>query len=121
MDYSNIIMANYDISNILKIETINNGNINKTYIVYTNNNKYIFQKLSKEVFKNPYKVMKNIESVTNFLKDKKVNETLNIIYTKDNKFLLEIYQNGEKEYYRLYNYIENKVSYNRISDKNIAY
>lgn len=121
MNYSKTIMDNYNIDNILKIELINIGNVNQTYKIYTDKQNYIFQKINREAFKEPYKLMNNIENITKFLKSQTIDETLNIIYTKNNKSLLEIFENDTLEYYRLYNCIENKTSYDKITDIKLAY
>ena len=47
----------------------NNGNINKTFLVtYKMDDgeikQFIFQKINTTVFKEPYKLMKNIENIT---------------------------------------------------------
>ena len=56
----------------IDISTINKGNINSTYIcTYMMNNgeikKYIVQKINTTVFKEPYKLMKNIEGITKWI------------------------------------------------------
>ena len=48
-------------SNILRIERINSGLINKTYkIIYSDNESYILQKVNKKAIKNPKEIMFNI-------------------------------------------------------------
>lgn len=115
MNYINLIKENYDIDNIINMECINNGKINNTYKVITNTKNYIFQRINKEAFKNPYNLMDNIENITNYLKSKCVN-TLNIIHTKDNKPLIQ----ENNEYYRLYESIDG-VTYKKTDDLNILY
>lgn len=111
---------------ITGIEENVQGNINSTYLLtFQNGNethRYLLQKINSNVFKEPYLVMKNIELVTNHIQAK-LNKlpgtsykTLSFIPTNDNKFLCT-YTNsdGEKEYYRMYNYIENCISYNNFN------
>ena len=109
----------------------NQGNINKTYVLtYLENNKkrkYLIQKINSNVFKEPYLVMKNIELVTSHitkkLKENKdtIHKTLNIIKTKDNENLYTyINSDGEKEYYRAFDFIENCISYDSFNDSNDA-
>ncbi len=105
----------------------NQGNINKTYILTyidkSKTNKYLLQKINSNVFKNPYLVMKNIELITNHITNKlkkmkdTTHKTLTIIKTKNNENLYT-YTNddGEKEYYRAYNFIENCISYDSFND-----
>jgi len=108
-----------------KYEENNQGNINKTYILIFEKNdkqkKYLLQKINANVFKEPYLVMKNIEHVTNHIKTKLLNDsehkTLNIIKTLDGENLLTfINKDGEKEYYRAFDYIENAISYDSLND-----
>ena len=100
---------------LVDYKTINSGIINNTYVITMNDNgnisKYIVQKINTTVFTEPYKLMKNIEGVTGYLKrqlakanDKK-HQVLEIVKTKDNKTLCYVDDNGERDYYRIYEYI----------------
>ena len=114
---------------IKNIEENNQGNINKTYIIICDDNgkdkKYLIQKINANVFKEPYLVMKNIELVTEHIKKKleeygdNIHKTLNIIKTNDDENLY-IYVNtdGEKEYYRAFDYIDNCISYDSLNESN---
>lgn len=115
MNYINLIKENYDISNIINMECINNGKINNTYKIITNTKKYIFQKINSDVFNNPYNLIYNIENITNYLKQKNGN-TLNLIHTKNNKSLIKI----GNDYYRIYENIEG-ITYNKTDDLDIIY
>jgi len=112
---------------LIGIEENCQGNINSTYLVtFRNGNditKYLLQKINSYVFKEPYLVMKNIELVTNHIKAKLENlpntnyQTLSFVHTIDNLLLYtHINPEGEKEYYRMYEYIDNCVSYNNFSE-----
>ena len=86
-------------------------------------NKYLLQKINSNVFKEPYLVMKNIDLVTNHIQKKlkengdEIHKTLNIVKTKNNDNLLTyINSDGEKEYYRAFNYIQDCISYNNLND-----
>ena len=122
------IIKQFDIKGNL-IKTIENtqGNINKTYVLLFNDNgtqkKYLLQKINSNVFKEPYLVMKNIELITNFLQKKldyhhdSDHKTLNIIKTTDGENLCAVINNaGEKEYYRVFNFIENSKSYDNLKE-----
>ena len=72
-------------------ETFGNGHINDTYIV-KGNPKHTIQKINTYVFKNPEKLMDNVEAVTSHLKKKIIanggdpeRETLTVIKSKDGK------------------------------------
>lgn len=127
------ILENYDIEgNLIGIETNNSGNINKTYIVKFLNNekeeKYLVQKINNSVFSEPYKLMKNIEGVTNFLKVQLQKEqdmehkTLEIVKTKEDSLLCVIEDDKhEKEYYRVYKFIEDAIAYDFSTDKIVVF
>ena len=63
--------------NILDITCKNVGNINQTYVAtYKMNDnstkRFIIQKINTTVFKEPYKLMKNIENITNWIEKKSI-------------------------------------------------
>ena len=105
------------------------GNINSTHLITFNNGgtekKYLLQKINHSVFKNPFLVMKNITLITNHIRKKLskmegINQkTLTLIPTVKNKNeFMYVYTNsdGEKEYYRMYEYIDDCISYNNFSE-----
>lgn len=57
-----------------RFETVRNGHINNTFIVYFDDDgrtkDYIVQKLNTYVFKNPVEVMENITEITEFIRNK---------------------------------------------------
>lgn len=118
---------------LLRIDTNNSGNINKTFIATFKmkdgtERKYLIQKINTSVFTEPYKLMKNIEGVTNYLtkalaraKDPS-HKTLEVIKTKEGGPLCIIEEaNGTREYYRAYNYIDNAISYDSSINPQIVY
>ena len=102
----------------------NQGNINSTYmLVFNDNKKYLLQKINSYVFKEPYLVMRNIDLVTKHIKKKlqqmndTTHKTLNVIKTNNNDNTYTFVNgDGEKEYYRAYEYIDNCISYNSFED-----
>ena len=135
MDEMMNICAQFDIKGKLtKIECHGSGNINKTFMgIYQMENgetkNFIFQKINTMVFKEPYKLMKNIENVTSFIEMKtqfcgdEIHPCLSVIKSNNNKSLVEIKdpKTGEKQYYRAYNCIENSISYDVSTDKKVVY
>lgn len=89
--------------NVLSVEQINDGLINKTYYVCTDaNRKYVLQQINNFVFKKPYEIMENIVFVTNHLKEQNGNvDTLELIATSDEDYILKI----NNDIYRMYKYI----------------
>lgn len=114
---------------ITKISESLQGNINSTYYVTYENDgdkkKYLLQKINHSIFKNPFLVMKNINLITNHIKDKLSNmenakqKTLTLIPLKNcpTEFMyVYINPDGEKEYFRMYEFISNCISYNNFSE-----
>ncbi len=95
-----------------------NGHINDTFKVVCNdeNNNdvaYILQAVNSNVFKEPKKVMENIERVTTYLRKfaKEDREVLSLIPTVDGK----VYYEDENGYFwRMYNFIGDSVCIDRI-------
>lgn len=127
------ILDNYNIpGKLLDVKQVSTGNINRTYVIKYDNNgiekRYLVQKINTEVFKNPYELMQNIENVTNHIKNKIIinndneHKVLQIIKTKENEPLCIINENNkDKSYYRIYDFIENSVSYDNSQDSKIVY
>ena len=124
------LVNNFNIKGeIVDIISNNTGNINKTYMVLVNDEgtekKYVLQKINTTVFNEPYLLMNNIENVTNYCREylKNNNEdikrgTLNVIRTKNNK---NLYRTKNNEYYRIYDFVENAISYDKTENKDIFY
>jgi len=123
------IIKNFDIrGDIKELNSINNGIINTTYVVKTddkgNINKYLLQKINTSIFTEPFKLMKNIENVTKYisLNDSESKDTINVIKAKNG---LPLYVTSDpfshKEYYRVYNYIDNTILYNKSEKTEIVY
>lgn len=82
------------------------GHINRTYRVTTSDSDYIVQQINTTVFADVDSLMNNIKLVTEHLV-KKGKETLEIIPTLDG----ELYLRHGDEYFRMYCYIGNSLSY----------
>ncbi|WP_130837783.1 phosphotransferase enzyme family protein [Lachnoclostridium sp. Marseille-P6806] len=90
------------------------GHINDTYLVECAR-PYILQRLNTEIFHEPLALMKNIESVTLFLREKITaqggdpdRETLTLIPTQDGSFH---YIDGENNFFRMFLFITDAVTY----------
>lgn len=105
-------------------EPFGEGHINDTYAVYTKNaskppKRYILQRINNNVFKNPPNVMDNIEKVTSHIENRLIDagkdpkrRVLKIVKTKNKNFF---YRSSDLKYYRVYNFIENAISYQSAS------
>jgi len=115
------------------IYPIGSGHINDTFVIETHYNRrmkrYVIQKINKNVFKEPNKVMDNIKLVTeklhNNIKKRGGNperESLTLINSKDG---LHYWISPEKDYWRCYFFIEGACTYNFVKNnekgKHLAY
>lgn len=99
-----------------------NGHINDTYLV--SGKRYILQRINTGIFKSPERLMQNIVSVTEFLKEKiklsggdTERETLTVIKTKSGEDFLRL---GE-DCYRVYPFIEGSRTIEKISNSRDLY
>ncbi len=99
---------------IQNIEPYGEGHINLTFLITTDVSKYILQKINTNVFKKPELVMTNIFYVTEYLR-KKGEETLDFKRTTDGDMMFS----SELGCYRLYEYIDDVVSYQIATDKEV--
>lgn len=101
------------------------GHINDSYYVETEteNNTvqgYMLQRINHEVFRDPDKLMQNIEKVTEFLKKKILEyggdpsrETLQIVKTRDGK---NYCRDSKGNYWRSYLFISEAICYSEVRD-----
>lgn len=91
---------------VTAVQPYGEGHINGTFLVTTEQKKYILQKINTAVFPNADELMDNIVKVTDFLLNKDV-ATLEVIRTCDGRTFTE--KNGG--YFRMYAFIDNSVTY----------
>lgn len=99
--------------NVTDIRPYGEGHINLTLLVTTDEKRYIMQKMNTRVFPDSDGLMANICGVTEHLKARGI-ETLSVVPTKTGASYLK----GE-ECYRVYDFIENTVTYQTVSDVNV--
>ncbi len=106
-DIANLFALN---GNVLSIEPYGEGHINVTYLVVTDKERYILQKMNTIVFPDAKGLMANVCAVTEYLQSIGI-ETLEVVPLKTGeKFLFG------KDCYRVYKFIENTVSYQTVTD-----
>lgn len=99
-------------------EAIVMGNINSTYkVTYMQEDNslkaYLFQKVNTHVFKNPVKVMENIDKVTTYIREKYPDQTtLHFHHTDEG---VNYYIPDEDAFWRVVNYVES-VTFNTSDD-----
>ncbi|NLK39827.1 MAG: aminoglycoside phosphotransferase family protein [Clostridiales bacterium] len=108
---------------LIHVEPYGHGHINDTYAVYfkrltTPPIRYILQKINHSVFKEPERLMQNIDKVTGHIRRKIEAEkkdatrgVLTIIRTVDDSIF---YRDGEGNYWRAYHFIENAIAYQQV-------
>lgn len=107
---------------IKSCERYGSGHINDTFLVECEaedgGHRYILQRMNHDVFKDPVSLMKNIEGVTSFLREKiqgqggdPARETLNLVPTKDGG---TFYKDELGNYWRVYLFIEDAVCYDQV-------
>lgn len=111
------IIKNFKLAgNIISIKVFGSGHINQTYLITTDKDEYILQKINNYAFKDVDMLMNNIKVVTSFIKNKGF-ETIDVIPTVNN----ELYVRSGDEYYRTYRFIKNSKCYETVGeDLNLA-
>lgn len=111
---------------IIEIKPSGEGFINNTYFVSTTQNSphYILQRKNKTIFRNIPEMMKNIEKVTHFIKDKIIEsggdphkEVLQVITTNTGELYFE---DEEKEFWVMTVYIPDTITYEKATDTSLA-
>ncbi len=89
----------------VKCTVFGHGHINHTLKIITDTGaEYILQKINKYVFKDPAGVMRNVGSITDFIRER-ADDTrlcLHFLTTKDGQFH---YQDDQGEFWRMYDFI----------------
>ncbi|HEY4537438.1 MAG TPA: aminoglycoside phosphotransferase family protein [Erysipelothrix sp.] len=95
-----------------------NGHINDTFLVETDAQKYILQRINHDTFKDPEALMENIKNVTDFIAQQVKarqgdlkREVLTLIQTKDDHVL---YHDSMGSYWRAYLFIDNAITYDLV-------
>ena len=100
-----------------EITPISNGLINDTYLIKNSgwNEKYVLQKINQQVFPEPDKVMDNLICIVNHLANRPDPryQLLKLIKTITND---DYYVDTQKDYWRLFEYLENTSTIDQITD-----
>ena len=118
------IISHYDFKRALvEWEAYGSGHINDTYLLTYECSqpepfKVILQRINKKVFTKPAEVMENILGVTSYLREQIIKaggdsqrEALSVIPTKDGK---PYHIDSDGDYWRVYNYISDATSYDKV-------
>jgi len=113
---------------LLRYGFFGSGHINDTYCLTCEKDgrqiQYILQRINHEVFKNPPEMMENIRRVTNHIRaklqqqqNKLASRQLIVIETKAGD---DYFRDDRGNYWRVYNRIENAVTYDTIESPELA-
>ena len=94
---------------IVDIQPFGEGHINSTFLVSTDKDKYILQRINHSVFKDIDAVMNNIDIVTKFIASKG-KETIKVIPTNDGR----LYRKSDAGYFRMMEFVKNTVCYQKV-------
>ena len=106
-----------------------NGHINDTYRLTCETpegiRRYILQRMSRRIFKNPRELMENVSGVTSWLRKKIIEnggdperETLTLLNSRKN---LPYFVDSTGDYWRIYLFIEGATCYEQVKDDNDFY
>ena len=106
-----------------------NGHINDTYRLTCETpegiRRYILQRMSRRIFKNPQELMENVSGVTSWLRKKIIEnggdperETLTLLNSREN---LPYFVDSTGDYWRIYLFIEGATCYEQVKDDNDFY
>ncbi len=102
----------------VELSELNAGHINDTYLVNDKvaNKGYIFQKVNTFVFKEPKKVMFNIEKVSEHLKSKLDNESdiedyRQMLFFRNSVNGKNYYIDSQNQFWRVYTYVDRAFTY----------
>lgn len=109
-----------------KVSRYGSGHINDTYLVQTKGaGRYILQRISPAAFREPLKLMENIERVTSYLAGAigrrggdPLRETLTLVPTLDGR---ACWQDGQGHIWRAYLFIEHTRSYQLPESARLMY
>ncbi|MGZ3937772.1 MAG: phosphotransferase enzyme family protein [Flavisolibacter sp.] len=105
------VLSQYQLGSEVKFESFGTGLINHTWLVTSEDKRFILQKINRNVFKEPGNIAHNIELIDNYLKQHHP-EYLFVapLKTRDGSGMVHW---GE-EYYRLFPFVENSHSYDVV-------
>ncbi len=100
------------------------GHINDTYVVTVGANRYVLQRINQIVFKKPVQVMENVIRITEHIRKKmemiapgSAARQLVVVATKDGN---AYHQDAAANVWRMYNFIENAVTYDALQSAALA-
>ena len=105
------ILSYFGIDGITGVQEIISGHINKTYRIDTWNGRLILQRVNTHVFADPVRMMENISIVLGKM------PRLFLIPALDGR----LYHEDVSGFYRVYNFIEDSITYGKIESEDMAW
>lgn len=100
------------------IQPFGNGLINNTWIVALGAERFILQKINRNVFKNPPAIGENIKAISDYIRRNHPEFCFpEPVLTAEGKAMVEV----EGEYYRLFPFIENSHTYDVVDSEHKAF
>jgi hypothetical protein len=114
---------------VISIEPIGSGHINDSYLVVTTPDQvsdYILQRINHHIFRNVPELTRNIHQVTTHVAQKlrenpPDNEHFEIIRLIKSKTGPSYFQDITGDYWRMYNYVRNSRSFDKVHSPEMAY
>ena len=109
---------------VQSVATLGEGFINDTYIVTTERARYVLQRKNRNVFTDIPAMMRNIEGVTSFLREKvrraggdPRREVMTVVPTREDALY---HIDGDGEYWAVSVFIDDTVAYNKADSPELA-
>ena len=114
------ILSNYDLGGpIISCEEFGNGHINWTYRIETAaGDQFVLQRINTYVFRDPVGLQRNIELLTDFMRQKEDDprKVLEFVKSKDGKTYVV---NEDDEFWRIYVFVRDSVCYDKAESDEI--
>ncbi|MCW3161056.1 phosphotransferase enzyme family protein [Chryseobacterium oryctis] len=117
----NTIIKKFIATENYEITPITNGLINSTFLLENKDTseKFILQKINKQIFKNPVSIIKNHLTINKKLISNNYQlEVIRPVCTSENEFLIP---DENDDVWRIQNFIENSLTFLKIPSHEIAY
>ncbi len=103
---------------VLSAQAFGDGLINSTYLVTTDQEKYILQKINGQVFKDIPALARNKVKVTEHIRRRHGGKSLEFVPTPQGVYY---FKDADGGYWQLSKFIENAITFSEVSSTDLAY
>jgi Ser/Thr protein kinase RdoA (MazF antagonist) len=103
----------------IMLKRFGNGLINHTWLIETEQKKYIMQRVNHNIFTNPFAIDQNIKDVSAYLKQHHPGYLFTVPVASEDKKTMALSKEGE--YFRLFDFVEGSHSYSIAAQPQLAY